>query len=148
MKDLRKTIWIDAPPEVVFEYLTDSEKVARWSGKRAEIEAEPGGIYRLDMGTAGFFEGRFIKVEKGKFLSWRMNPPQGSEDASSVIEITLTPEARGTRVDVRQTGLGAPFDLMASRGWDHHLARLSVAVQGGNPGEDSFCKRHMDSLAR
>ena len=59
MSELRKSIWIDAPPEVVFSYLTDAEKVARWSGVRAELDPVPGGVYRLDMGVSGVVEGTF-----------------------------------------------------------------------------------------
>ena len=85
MSELRKSIWIDAPPEVVFSYLTDAEKVARWFGVRAELDPVPGGVYRpfvedavedglgtapvtagahthpqrLDMGVSGVVEGTF-----------------------------------------------------------------------------------------
>jgi len=146
MSDLRKSIWINAPPEVVFSYFTDAEKVARWSGRRAEVDAVPGGIYRLDMGVSGVVEGRFISVEPGRALSWEVLAPEGVDAPRSVIEITITAEAGGSRVEVRQTGLEPPFDLMASRGLDHHLARLSVLVQGGSPAADSLCERPMQSL--
>lgn len=146
MSDLRKSIWINAPPDVVFEYFIDAEKMVRWSGVRAELDPTPGGVYRLDMGVTGVVEGHYVEIEPGRFVSWTVNPPEGFDAPSSTIEITLTAEADGTRVDVRQTGLAAPFDAMASRGWDHHLARLSVTVQGGSPGDDRLCKRSMQSL--
>lgn len=147
MKEVTKSIWIDAPPDVVFSYFTDAEKVARWSGRRAEIDPVPGGVYRLDMGVSGVVGGRFLSVEPGRSLSWEVHAPEGVDAPPAVIEITITPEAGGSRVAVRQTGLAPPFDMMASRGWDHHLARLSVAAQGGAPGEDSLCRRSMQSLA-
>ncbi|MCI0435592.1 MAG: SRPBCC domain-containing protein [Gemmatimonadetes bacterium] len=147
MKEIRKSIWIDAPPDVVFRYFTDAEKFARWAGIRAELNPVPGGIFRHDMGVSGVVEGRYLRVEPGRFLSWEVRAPEGVDIPPSVIEVTITPEADGSRIEVRQTGLAAPFDAMASRGLDHHLARLSVVVQGGTPAADSLCKRSMESLA-
>jgi len=146
MSELRKSIWIDTPPEVVFSYFTDAAKVERWSGRRAEIEAVPGGVYRLDMGVSGVVEGRFLRVEPGRALAWEVFAPEGVDAPPSVIEVTITPEAGGSRVVIVQTGLTPPFDAMASRGWDHHLARLSVAALGGAPGADTLCQRSMQSL--
>lgn len=146
MSDLRKSIWINAPPKVVFEYFIDAEKMVRWAGVRAELDPTPGGVYRLDMGVAGVVAGNYVEIEPGRFLSWTVNPPEGFDAPSSMIEITFSEEADGTRVDVRQTGLTPPFDAMGSRGWDHHLARLSVAAQGGSPDEDRLCERSMQSL--
>lgn len=149
MTDLKKSIWIDAPPEVVFDYFVDEEKTARWCGQqaRSKLEPVPGGVYRLDMGAAGVFEGRFARVERPHFVSWQMDPPPGMDGPGNMIEITVTAEADGSRVDVLQSGLTAPFDLIASKGWDHHLARLSVSVTGGTPGPDPLCQRSLESMA-
>ena len=146
MSELTKSIWIDAPPEVVFPYLTESDKMAKWCGVSAELDPVPQGIYRLDMGGAGVMEGRFIRVEPVTFVSFEVDPPAGTEAPTSLIEISISPEVGGSRVEIRQYGLEAPFDLMASRGWDHHAARLSVVAEGGAVGEDSFCKRSLQSL--
>lgn len=147
MTDLKKSIWIDAPPEVVFSYLVDAEKTSRWCGQKAELDPVPGGIYRLDMGSAGVFEGTFARIDPPHFVSWQMDPPPGMDAPPNVIEITVTAEADGARVDVVQSGLTAPFDLIASKGWDHHLARLSVTVTGGAPGPDPLCGRSLESMA-
>lgn len=146
MRDVTKSIWIDAPPEEVFTYFTDQRKFARWAGASTKLDPVPGGIFRHDMGVSGVITGKFVDVKPGKFLSWEIQAPKNVDAPSSIVEITLTPEADGTRVDIRQTGLTPPFDIMASRGWDHHLARLSVTIQGGRVAEDSLCKRTMESL--
>lgn len=148
MKDITKSIWIDAPPSEVYTYFTDQKKFARWAGVNAELDPVPGGIFKHDMGVSGVVKGNFVDVRPGKFLSWKIYAPEGVDAPPSTVEITLTPEVGGTRVEIRQTGLAPPFDMMASRGWDHHLARLSVSVQGGQAGEDSLCKRTMQSLTK
>ena len=146
MDELTKSIWIDAAPEVVFAYFTDAAKMARWCGISAELDPVVGGIYRLDMGEGGVLEGRFTAVEPPGLVAYEVDAPAGVEMDPSQVEITLTTEAGGTRVQVRHSGLAAPFQWVANRGWDHHLARLSVVVGGGSPASDSLCLRPMDSL--
>lgn len=146
MSSLTRSIWIDAEPEVVFAYFTEAEKMERWCGSGAELDPVPGGLYRLDMGEAGVMEGRFLRVEAPTFVSWEVLTASGAEAPRSVIEVTIAAEAGGTRVDVRHTGLERPFDALAGRGWDHHLARLSVAATGGSPPPDPLCRRTMESL--
>ena len=41
---LIKEIFIDAPPEVVFQFLTDPVKMVRWMGIAAEVDPRPGGV--------------------------------------------------------------------------------------------------------
>lgn len=146
MSDVIKSIWINAEPETVFDYFTDADKMARWCGRSAELDAVPGGVYRLDMGATGVIEGRFLRVEAPTFVSIEIDGPRGSEAPPSVLEVSIAPEAGGSRVDVRHAGLEAPFSLMAGRGLDHHLARLSVAATGGAPGSDPLCARQTQSL--
>lgn len=148
MSDLTKSIWIDAPPEVVFEFFTDARKMRHWCGRDAELEPVPGGVYRVDMGEWGIVEGRFVRVEAPTFLSHTVPSAAGPGGPPGTIEVSITPEAGGSRVEVRQTGLAPPIDLIAGRGWDHHLARLSVAATGGVPGDDSMCARTPESFDR
>lgn len=146
MSDLKKSIWIDAPPHVVFEYFTDPEKMARWCGRRAELDPVPGGIYRLDMGKWGVVEGEFVRVEPPGFVSHTVPSGGGPDAPASLIEVSISPDADGSRVEIRQTELDSPMDKIARRGWDHHLARLAVAATGGAPGPDPLCERDIASF--
>jgi uncharacterized protein YndB with AHSA1/START domain len=146
MAELNKSIWIDAPPEVVFEYFTNPQKMELWCGKSAQLDPVPGGIYRVDMGSWGIVEGEFVRVEAPNFVSHTVPSGSGEESPPGLIEITITPDAGGSRVEIRQTGLQKPIDLIAARGWDHHLARLSVAATGGAAGADSMCSRTATSF--
>ena len=138
MSELMKSIWIDAPPEVVFEYFTDPAKMRRWCGRDAELDPVPGGLYRVDMGEWGVVEGQFVRVERPNFLSHTV--PSGDGPAG-LVEISIAADAGGSRVDVCQKGLETPFESIASHGWDHHLARLSVVAPGGSAPGDSMCLR-------
>ena len=39
-------IHIDAPPEAVYEFLVDAEKVLRWMGQEIDIDPRPGGRFQ------------------------------------------------------------------------------------------------------
>lgn len=140
---LEKSIWIDAPVAVVHSYFTESRKMSLWSGIGAELEPVPGGIYRLDMGTAGVLVGRFVEVSDSLIVQ-EIDAPGGG--TPSRIEIRLLDEAGGCRVTIRHEGLAPPFDRIASRGWDHHLARLSVVATGGSAPPDPLCAKPMTAL--
>ena len=146
MSEIKKSIWIDAPPDVVFEYFTDAEKMQRWCGRRAELDPVPGGVYRLDMGRWGVVEGEFVRVEPPNFVSHTVPSGGDPDSAASLIEVSISPDAGGSRVEIRQTGLDSPMDRVAQRGLEHHLARLSVAATGGSPGPDAMCERDMASF--
>jgi len=146
MAEFTKSIWIDAPPEVVFEYFTDPQKMARWCGQGVDLDPVPGGLYRLDMGKWGVVEGEFLRVDPPRFVSHTV-PSGGGDDAPpSLIEVSILPDAGGSRVEIRQTELEPPMDSVAQRGWEHHLARLAVAATGGSPGTDLLCNRDITSF--
>lgn len=140
--ELSRSIWIDAPPEIVFPYFVEAEKLARWTGEGAEVDPVPGGVYRLDMGNAGVITAQIVAIEPPRFLSYQVV----SHGAKNLVEIDIVAEAGGSRVRVSHAGLVDPFATVAARGWDHHLARLSVIATGGAPGPDTLCARPMDTL--
>jgi uncharacterized protein YndB with AHSA1/START domain len=55
---------------------------------------------------------------------------------SSTVEITLIPDGDGTLLRLRHLGLPADQLPLHDRGWEHYLARLIVAGEGGDPGPD------------
>jgi hypothetical protein len=57
-----KEIYIDAPPSVVFQFLTDPQKMLSWMGIRAEIDPKPGGIYRVDANGRDVILGEYLEV--------------------------------------------------------------------------------------
>ncbi len=136
---------IDAPPETVFGYFTEPELMLRWSGVDAKLEAEPGGIYRVDINGRDVARGEYVEVvpHSRVVYTWGWegegNPvPPGS----STVEVTLVPDAGGTIVRIRHTGLPSEESRAGhSEGWDHYLARLAVAAPGGDPGADAWIER-------
>jgi uncharacterized protein YndB with AHSA1/START domain len=139
MAQLVREIMIEATPETIWPFLTEPDHLVEWHGTVAEIDPQPGGIYRVLV--AGQFQsaGQYVEVvpmEKVAFtFGWeddrRLIPP-----GSTTIEITLHPEGDKTRVRLVHSGL--PDDAVDDhgRGWAIYLGRLSVRATGGDPGPD------------
>lgn len=75
---------IKAPPEIVFGYFTDPALIVAWIGVRAELDPQPGGVFRLDMGEV-VARGSYLAVEPPHrvVFSWGIPgddalPPGGS----------------------------------------------------------------------
>ena len=57
-----KEIFIDAWPSVVFQFLTDPEKMIRWMGIKVEIDPRPGGVYRVEPNGKDVIRGKYIEI--------------------------------------------------------------------------------------
>lgn len=134
---LEKTIYIDAPPEVVFPFLTDPEKLARWCGEQAELEPQPGGLFRVRFEGGVVSEGRYLIVDPPRRVVFTVGMTGSAVPVGgSRVEIQLTPEGEGTRLKLRHDGFDPSQPV--SEGWDHHLNRLRRAARGESPGPDRF----------
>jgi predicted dithiol-disulfide oxidoreductase (DUF899 family)/uncharacterized protein YndB with AHSA1/START domain len=130
---------IDASPETVFAFLVDPERMVRWMGTRAELDARPGGTLAIDVTGTARARGEFVEVVPPARVvftfGWEGDPtvPPGS----STVEITLTPDAAGTSVRLVHRGITtAEMREQHSLGWNHYMARLAVVGAGGDPGPD------------
>ena len=54
---------IEAPPEIVFAYLTDSRRFVKWMGVGAELDPRPGGRYRIDVDGEHIATGQYREIE-------------------------------------------------------------------------------------
>jgi uncharacterized protein YndB with AHSA1/START domain len=128
------SIHIAAEPDLVFDYFTEAEALARWIGDRATVDPRPGGQFTVIFGDRTV-EGRYLEVERPKRLviSWGRAGSRDFPPASSVLEITLTPSDNGTLVAIVHTGLPDSELHRHALGWEHYLRRLGLAAVGGEP---------------
>jgi uncharacterized protein YndB with AHSA1/START domain len=132
-------VYIAAPPESVFSYFTDPDKMAKWMGSQIVLDPQPGGVYQVQVNSRDIARGEYVEVVPTRRVvftfGWIGSPvPPGS----STVEITLEPSQGGTLVLLRHTGLPKPAREQHVGGWAHYLARLEQAAAGGNPGPDPF----------
>jgi len=122
-----------ATPEVVFAMFVDPERLVRWIGVTADVEPRPGGIFRFEVVSGQFCEGRYLTVEPPDHLvfTWGWtDPAMGLPPGSSSVEVTLHPEGPGTRLRLVHSGLStAAARLLHEDGWNRFLERLSATVE-------------------
>jgi uncharacterized protein YndB with AHSA1/START domain len=136
-----KETFIEASPQIVFEFLTDPAKMIRWMGIRAEIVPKPGGIYFLDPNGVDTIRGSYVEVVPHSKIvfTWGYDKPGHSiPPGSTLVEITLTEQGTGTRLRLVHRNLSGDAREKHGFGWDHYLARLKTISEGGNPGADPF----------
>jgi uncharacterized protein YndB with AHSA1/START domain len=137
MDDLTCEIVIDAQPETVFPFLTDPAKHGEWLGSVVDLDARPGGAYRVLVGDNHEAAGEFVEVvanERVVFtFGWDL-PDHPIPAGSTTITITLIPDGEKTRVQLVHSGLPADAITDHRGGWDHFLGRLAIVATGGDPG--------------
>jgi uncharacterized protein YndB with AHSA1/START domain len=133
-------VLIEAGPDTIFPFFTDPDRMVRWMGTSAEIDARPGGRYRIDVQGTYAASGEFVEVDPPRrvVFTWGWE----NEDAlvppgSSTVEVELVPEGESTLV--RLTHRDLPIDMrdQHAHGWTHYLGRLALGAEGGDPGPDT-----------
>jgi len=127
---------IEAPPEIVFAYLTDSRRFVTWMGVGAELDARPGGRYRIDVDGEHIASGQYEVVDPPRRLvmSWGWEGHPTVPPGSTTVEITLTPENDATVLRLRHFGLPDESERRQhSDGWQRYTSQLAGAVLEGTP---------------
>ena len=136
-----RTLAIDASPETVWEFLVDPEKLMRWKGINADLDPQPGGIFRCEVIPGHIARGEYVELDKPNRLvfTWGWDENEGVPPGSSTIEIALATDGEGTSLRFVHRDLpNAEAIASHAHGWDHYLPRLETAAGGGDPGEDPW----------
>jgi uncharacterized protein YndB with AHSA1/START domain len=131
------TVHINAPPERVYEYFTRPEAIIRWIGDYALLEPEPGGQFALDIKGA-HVRGRFLLLDPPHrlLISWGYASSDRLPPGASTVEVRLSADRGGTRVELEHRDLPPGERPGHASGWTHYFARLRVAAPGHDPGPD------------
>jgi len=136
---VEREISIEAPPSVVFEFLTDPAKMVRWMGTEAVLEPWPGGRYYVNPSGHEPVSGKVLEIIPDRRLVFSWGGEGGAlplPPGQSTVEISLEPAGDGTRL--RLTHRDLPLDLHRyhALGWDYALPRLATVAAGRDPGPD------------
>jgi uncharacterized protein YndB with AHSA1/START domain len=137
---------VTGSPETVFAYFTDPDKHRRWMGAEVELDARPGGTYRVAMAPEVWVSGHYLAVEPPHrlLLTWGwesgLDLPTGLKQVqpgSSAVEFRFIEDGDGTIIRVRHLGLPSEEARWThGRGWNGYLPRLVAVLRGHDPGED------------
>jgi uncharacterized protein YndB with AHSA1/START domain len=145
---IERQLSIAANLETVWEFLVEPDKMTRWMGTSATLEAHVGGLYRCDVIPGRTALGEVIEVDAQRRLvfTWGWENNDGVPPGSSTIEIELTPQGEGTSLRFVHRDLpSAEAAKSHTHGWAHFLPRLEIAAGGGDPGEDPWLTQDMQA---
>src|SRR5690242_5281726 len=142
---VRRSIWIDAKPERVWEEFESFERMRAWSGTgHALVRYEPrlGGIVETDASsqhdtTAPLFVGRVTVFDPPREVTFEQDWVDHGWPVPMLITIRLTPYDAGTLVELFHHGFEALGDDAAENhrgfegGWTiRQLEALRARVEG------------------
>lgn len=127
---LDRTVVINAKPETVFRFFTDSARWASWWGPGSTIDAKPGGNVYIRHPNGVESLGEVLEVRPAErivftygFVSGQPIPP-----GSSRVTIHLEPDAAGTRLHLmHEFAEAGPRDEHV-QGWRFQLSLFSNVV--------------------
>lgn len=142
---IERELYIDAAPEIVFDVVSNPERVAEWWPDAATYEVRPGSTGEIVFGDPDT-DGKtmtltVMEVEPPTTFSFRWTHAAHERAApgnSLLVTFQLTPSGSGTRLRLVETGfremgwdhgeLEANFQDHV-KGWDHFLPRLAPRAE-------------------
>jgi uncharacterized protein YndB with AHSA1/START domain len=139
---IAKDVYIAAPPHIVYSFLTEPAKIAVWFGSDSQLDPRRGGIFRMrfdrpdgtNVARGAYLEA--VPYSKVAFTWGFEREGHAVPVGSTLVEITLEPEGDGTRLRLIHRDLSGEQRELHDAGWDHYVARLKIAAEGGEPEPD------------
>lgn len=130
---IRKEIHIAARPELVYEFLTDPQKMMQWRAAEVLSDPRPGGALRLNFNGFDIMRGEFVELVPGRRVvhTWgwetlgEQEPP-----GTTTVEITLEPDGDGTKLTLEHRGLSEASFAPHDEGWDYFMRNLADVATG------------------
>ncbi len=98
--EVTRELVLPAPPEEVWEELTDPARLEEWFANEVELELEPGGGGRFRWDSGEERHAVVEEVEEGRHLAYTWSDETGRE---THVDFTIEEVDEGTRVVVTET---------------------------------------------
>jgi uncharacterized protein YndB with AHSA1/START domain len=126
-----KEIYIEASPEIVFEFLTDPKKIVRWLEITAELEPRTG-TFRVGPIGQHLIRGAYLGVIPNHrvVFTWKAERIGRAAPARSFsVAIELNREGQGTRLRLSHRMLEVESRDRHERGESRYMDRLKAACE-------------------
>jgi uncharacterized protein YndB with AHSA1/START domain len=127
---LDRTIVIEARPEVVFSFFTDSERWASWWGAGSTIEPRPAGRVLIRYPGGIEVAGEVLEIVSPERIVFTYGFTSGTPipPGSSRVTIRLEPVPLGTRLRLSHEFADAGVRDEHAQGWRHQLSVFANVV--------------------
>ncbi len=127
---LERSVAIQASPETVFRFFTDSERWARWWGAGSTIDARPGGAVLVRYPNGVEATGEVVEVVEPAKIVFTYGYASGKPMASgsSRVTITLQPDGAATRLRLVHEFAEAAVRDAHVQGWRYQLSVFANVV--------------------
>jgi uncharacterized protein YndB with AHSA1/START domain len=127
---LDRTIFIQASPETVFSYFTDSSRWAAWWGAGSTIDARPGGRVFIRYPTGDEASGEVVQLHPPERIVFTYGYVRGTPVApgESLVTIHLESTDSGTRLHLAHEFAEAAVVGEHLQGWRYQLSLFSNLV--------------------
>jgi uncharacterized protein YndB with AHSA1/START domain len=124
-------VYIAASPHEVFAMFTEPELYIRWMGREATLDPRPGGTYRCVVHDSATIVGEYVVVDPPHRVdfTWGFEGNPRNPPGSSLVSVTITPDADGTLLRLIHTGLEHPSLDSHDRGWAGYLKQLTAVTR-------------------
>ena len=127
---LDRTVVIQATPQTVFTFLTESERWASWWGAGSTIEPKAGGRVYIRHANGIESSGEVVEVvpPKRMVFTYGFNSGNPIPPGSSLVTIDLAPQGQATRLDLRHEFAEAGARDEHVQGWRYQLSVFGNVV--------------------
>lgn len=137
---IEREIHVDAPPEVVFEVISEPEHIREWWNAETDVQPTPGATGELVWSDGEDSRPQVaaitvVAVEPPRLFTFRWTHPAGEaavDGNSLLVTFELVPSGSGTQLRMTETGF-------RERGWE--AAKLEQEYQEHVVGWDTFVPR-------
>ncbi len=127
---LERTVTIEASPETVFRFFTDSARWAAWWGVGSSIDARPGGAVKIRHPNGIEVLGEVLEIAEGERIAFTYGYANGQPipPGASRVAITLRPVTKGTELSLTHAFADAGVRDLHVQGWRFQLSLFANAV--------------------
>jgi uncharacterized protein YndB with AHSA1/START domain len=131
-EEIRKSVIINASPEIVFRALTDETELTHWfSNEKAVLESQVGGAWMLKncrsyTGEIHTMRGKVLEIIQDKKVSYTWNVDDYPDIPETIVTWMIEPLDGGSRSEIMlvHSDLANDFDD-ADRNWSYFIGRLA-----------------------